>query len=326
MPDGSTRPEPDPSKAWDGPTYYGRPQLKPAPFNNYVVGGYIFLAGLSGGSMIVSTIAEQAGHHDGVGRRGRFLSLLAPTIGSAMLVWDLHTPQRAMNMMRVAKKTSPMSIGTWILLSFTAFAMPAAAAEIAANYVKPSGLLRRLARIAAVPAALFGTGLGTYTAALLAATSVPLWAAAPRSLASRFASSTVATGASALSLGEGNPRTRRALDIVTLAALGVELMAAHQSHKTYERTGVAGALDSPAGRVEYWGGHVAGTMVPAGLKAAAVLLGPKRGRWLSRIASVAAMAGSATFRISIMEAGNISATKPDISFRFSQPENLPKTK
>ena len=33
---------------WSGPTYYGRPQLKSAPFNNWIVGGYIFLAGLSG--------------------------------------------------------------------------------------------------------------------------------------------------------------------------------------------------------------------------------------------------------------------------------------
>ena len=33
---------------WTGPTYYGRPQLKAAPFENPVVGGYIFLAGLSG--------------------------------------------------------------------------------------------------------------------------------------------------------------------------------------------------------------------------------------------------------------------------------------
>ena len=27
---------------WQGPTYYGRSQLKPAPFENWVVGGYVF--------------------------------------------------------------------------------------------------------------------------------------------------------------------------------------------------------------------------------------------------------------------------------------------
>ena len=261
MPDGVAR-------AWRGPTYYGRSQLKTAPFNNYAVGGYIFLAGLSAGSAIVSTLAEQAGHHDGVGRRGRLLATLAPTVGSALLVWDLHTPQRFMNMMRVAKRTSPMSIGTWILLGFTTFAMPAAAAELAApHFPARAGLLRRLARIASLPAALLGTGLGTYTAALLSSTSTPLWAAAPRMLATRFASSSLATGAAALSAAERNPDTRRALDVVTVAALVTEATAASVSHHRYRKTGVAPALDSPAGRLEFWGGHVAGTLVPIGLKA-----------------------------------------------------------
>ena len=31
-----------------GRTYYGRKQLKPAPFNNVLVGSYVFLAGLPG--------------------------------------------------------------------------------------------------------------------------------------------------------------------------------------------------------------------------------------------------------------------------------------
>ena len=313
-----------PSNAWQGQTYYGRSQLKAAPFNVYAVGGYIFLAGLSGGAMIVSTIAEQAGHRDGVGRRGRFLSVLAPTIGSALLVWDLHTPQRFMNMMRIAKRTSPMSIGTWILLSFTAFAMPAAAAEAASSFVPRPNLLRRIARAAPVPAAVFGTGLGTYTAALLSATSTPLWAAAPRALATRFASSPIVTGASALALTEAQPRTRRALDVVTLAGLAVEATAAAMSHRIFERAGVAAALESPSGRAEYWGGQVAGTLAPAALKAVSLVAG-RHGRALSSLASIAALAGSAVFRISIMAAGNVSASSPDVSMRFAQRDNLPRT-
>ncbi len=318
MPDGAT-------SSWRGPTYYGRSQLKQAPFNNFAVGGYVFLAGLSGGSMIVSTIAERAGHAGSVGRRGRLIATLAPTLGSAVLVWDLHTPQRFMNMMRVAKRTSPMSIGTWLLLSFSACVMPAAAAELVADRTARPGLFRGLARAAAVPAAFFGAGIGTYTAALLAATSTPLWAAAPRALAVRFASSSIVAGASALSLGETDGRTRRALDLVALAALATEATAASASHRIYARRGVAEALDSPAGRFEFWGAHVAGTLAAAGLKTVALLLGPRRGRPASRLASVLGLLGSATFRVSIMAAGDVSARRPDISFRFAQPENLPRT-
>ena len=39
---------------YDGPTYYDRPSLKPAPFNTTVVGGYIFLAGLAGAAQMLA--------------------------------------------------------------------------------------------------------------------------------------------------------------------------------------------------------------------------------------------------------------------------------
>jgi len=123
---------------YTGPTYYGRSQLKPAPFNNWVVGGYIFLAGVSGSSALLSAVAElgRGRKAAGMARRGRYLSLLAPTLGAALLVYDLHTPKRFYNMLRIAKKTSPMSIGTWILLAFSAFAGVAAGAQIVADITK----------------------------------------------------------------------------------------------------------------------------------------------------------------------------------------------
>ena len=43
---------------WTGPTYYGRPQLKSAPFNNWVVGGYVALAGMCGSAALLSAIAD----------------------------------------------------------------------------------------------------------------------------------------------------------------------------------------------------------------------------------------------------------------------------
>ncbi len=65
------------------PTYYGRPQLKEAPFNNWVVGGYVFLAGLSGASALLTAAGDLGRGRDAGGllRRGRYLSLLAPTSG-----------------------------------------------------------------------------------------------------------------------------------------------------------------------------------------------------------------------------------------------------
>ncbi len=312
---------------WTGPTYYDRPQLKAAPFNNWAVGGYIFLAGVSGGSAILAAASQIGARSEtaGLARRGRYLTMLAPTIGSVLLVWDLHTPQRFYNMMRIAKRTSPMSIGTWVLLAFTAFAGGATGAQLAADLIPArKTLFERLAALCTFPAALFGFGLSTYTAALLSATSTPLWAASPRTLAGRFGSSAIAAGAAALSITERRPASRRALDRIAFLALGTEAAAAALAHRDYKRRGVAEALDSNWGRVEHWGVNVVGTALPLALHAASAVLPAPAGRRLSRVASAAILVGSALLRISIMGAGNVSANNPAISFRFSQPENLPK--
>ena len=322
--------------AWQGPTYYGRSQLKAAPFNNLVVGGYIFLAGLSGSAAILATLLDLTRGRSAAPavRRGRYLSLLAPTIGSALLVWDLHTPKRFYNMLRIAKRTSPMSIGTWILTGFSAFAGASAVAQFLTGRIPGRRWLRRTARVTQVPAAVIGAGLSTYTASLLSATSTPLWAAAPKQMAVRFGSSSVAAGAAALSLGERSGLLRRRLDAVTVAALAAELAAATASHHVYRQKGVDEALDGSSGRVESLGATGLGVFVPLTLHGVSALLAPRRDQAspstqssavLSRLASLAVLGGSLLLRVSIMSAGDASAARPDISFRFSQPRNLPPT-
>ena len=306
---------------WQGPTYYGRSQLKPAPFNNWVVGGYVFLAAVSGASALLATVADLTEGRAAARtvRHGRYLSLLAPTIGAALLVWDLHTPKRFYNMLRVAKGTSPMSIGTWILLSFTACAFPLAGLQFLS---RRAPWLRYVARVVQIPAAIAGAGLTTYTSALLSATSTPLWAAAPKALAARFSSSAIAAGAAALSLLETSASRRRKLDTIALAALSTELAAGSACHRIYQRKGVAAALQTDWGRVEENAVTRLGTAMPIGLHALSLAVGRGRPGGVSDFASLAILAGSLLLRVSIMEAGDESASRPDISFRFSQPENL----
>jgi formate-dependent nitrite reductase membrane component NrfD len=324
-----TNPTPDHQKtAWTGPTYYGRAQLKEAPFDNRVVGGYIFLAGVSGAAMLISGIAEAT-----IGRRarpmarhGRYLSLLAPTIGAALLVYDLHTPKRFYNMLRIAKPTSPMSIGTWILMAFTGCAFTSAGAQFLVDQKPRWSWLRNIARIAHAPAALAGAGLSTYTASLLASTSTPLWAAAPKALAVRFGSSSVAAGAAALSLFERSARNRRALDQIMLAALTTEFAATIVTDHTYRARGVDEAYGGGRGALEKIGGDTIGMVLPAALIAASLAPGQHASRRKSGLAAFAILAGSLFLRISIMSAGDRSARQPDISMRFSQPGNLPRKK
>ena len=301
---------------WDGQTYYGRSQLKPAPFNTNLVGGYVFLAGLSGGAQLLSTLLDltRGSAARGVVWSGRLLALLAPTIGSALLVADLHTPQRFYNMLRVFKRTSPMSIGTWILMAFAGFSGVTAVAGWLADRVH---WLRSTAMAAQLPAAAAGAGLGTYTASLLSATSTPLWAAAPRALAVRFAASSIASGAAALSLCARRRDIRGDLDMICLGALAVEMAATYKADQTYRRMGVDAAFASPSGKVATIGGKDLGTFLPLGLLALALVTG-SRSRKLSVAASCAVLAGGLMMRIGIIRSGDVSASRPDISLRYNQ--------
>jgi len=313
---------------YDGTTYYGRPSLKPAPFENPVVGGYIFLAGLSGAAQLIATLADLAGapRREGMVRRGRLLSLLAPTLGSALLVYDLHTPQRFYNMLRIAKRTSPMSIGTWILMGFSAFSGVTAGLQMLADWIKPAGAgwLRGAARVTQVPAAVAGAGLSTYTASLLSATSTPLWAAAPKALAVRFGSSSFAAGAAALAISErhaGSESLARKLDTLALGALAVELAATLVCESTYEAKGISAARDAAKGSRAV---AQLGAVAPFALQ---ILSGSGKGRtgMLRDIAGLAILASSYFMRTSVMEAGDESARRPQDSFRFAKPRNLPST-
>ena len=318
---------------WEGQTYYGRSQVKPAPFEPWVVGGYIFLAGLSGASAILGTLAHfeaksrprrQRQAREPMVRRSRYLSLLAPTIGSALLVYDLHTPKRFYNMLRIAKARSPMSIGTWILMSFSAFAGVSGTSQFVADLKPRWRWPSRVAAAAQVPAAITGAGLSTYTASLIAATSTPLWAAAPRATAMRFASSSIATAAGALALGEASPRVRRSLDNLLLAALTSELVAGIAIDARYRETGIEDGRSGRWGQIERFGATGLGVMLPIALLAAARFSGRKPGR-LATAAGLAAVAGSAVMRTSVLGMGAESAQRPEISMRFAQPDNLPGT-
>src|SRR5439155_14510285 len=101
---------------------------------------------------------------------------LAAGSGSpVLLITDLGVPARFFNMMRVFKVTSPMNLGSWILLATGATAAVATAHETL-------GLFDRVGRAARGLSALLGLPLATYTAALVSNTAVPVWHEARREL------------------------------------------------------------------------------------------------------------------------------------------------
>jgi protein NrfD len=311
-------PAPTPSK--DGVTYYDQPQLKPSLYG-WRVALYIFVAGLSGGSQMLAAAADLFGgeRSRGIVRRGRTLALLAVAAGPGLLIADLHYPRRFYNMLRIFRPTAPMSIGTYVLSTFSLFSLVTAAAEYLGGN---GGGWRAAARGAQLPAVLAGAGMTTYTAALLAATSTPYWAAAPRPLAAEFAGSAIASAAAALALGEraaGEAELAQWLEAVAALASAAELAAAIRADHQRRQRGLDDSND-PASAISP-GSIAASAMValPLGLYSAG-LLRRRRQPILAVAMSIAVLAGSLMLRRSVLLAGNESARQSRRSLRFARRE------
>ena len=77
-------------------------------------------------------------------------------------------------MLRIFRKTSPMSIGAWVLISFGSLSAVLAAAQFASDHGHSPGRTEQTAiKLMEIPAVLAGMAMSTCTGALLSATSTP---------------------------------------------------------------------------------------------------------------------------------------------------------
>jgi len=180
-------------------SYYGRAILK-APVWKHDVAIYLFTGGLAASSSMLAAGGDLT-RRPALRRAGRTSALAALLASTFFLIKDLGRPKRFLYMLRVAKVTSPMSVGTWILTAYGGAAGLAAVSEAARSTVVGSrlGALARplvaVGRPAGLAAAAAAPALATYTAVLLADTAVPAWHEAHRQLPFLFAGSALASGA-----------------------------------------------------------------------------------------------------------------------------------
>lgn len=176
-------------------SYYGRPVLKP-PVWKWPIPTYFFTGGLSAGAALLAAGADLTGRPV-LRRAGRLGGFAALGVSTYLLIEDLGRPERFHHMLRAAKPTSPMSVGTWILAAYGPGSALAAGAELLPAAVRTTGagrLLWAVARPAGLFAALLAPALASYTAVLLSQTAVPAWHDARRELPFVFAGSAAASG------------------------------------------------------------------------------------------------------------------------------------
>ena len=275
-------------------SYYGRPVIKP-PVWTWEIPMYFFTGGLGGASATFAWAAERAGNRE-LARRSWVIALGGISVSPLLLTSDLGRPLRFINMLRVFKVTSPMSVGSWVLTIAGAVTAPAAASAVLGI---PSG---RLGRAAQAAAGAMGLPVATYTAVLVSNTAVPVWSEARWELPLGFAASAAASAGAAATLTApreiAGPARRLAIGGAIVESAMTEVMERRLGElgEPY-REGVSGKLATAAKALT-----VAG--------AALVAAGARRSRPVVAAGAVTLLAGSVCERWAVFKAGFASAQDP----------------
>ena len=273
-------------------TYYDRPVLK-EPVWRWYIPAYFFSGGLAGASSMLALGATLVGDRD-LARRARLAALGSVATGAGFLVADLGRPSRFYNMLRVAKVTSPMSVGSWLLVGYGPATALAAASDL-------SGVAPGVGLAADAVAGVLGAGVSTYTGLLVADTAIPAWHEARHELPFLFASGAAASAGAigaALSSDDSALPARRLAVTAAIAELAL-------AEELSRRLGELGKpyRQGPAGRLAKAEKAVTGVGV--------VLLGPLGRRRGPRVAGgVLIAAGALLDRFTVWQAGRQSAREP----------------
>ena len=276
-----TPPDPLPTEA--AVSYHGLPLLK-APVWTWEVPAYFFVGGAAGAAAMLSAAAQLGGAEARLVRDARWIAAIGAALSTPLLIADLGRPERFLNMLRVFKPQSPMSMGAWTLVVFgTASGVSAGAELLARRTTLPVKLAGDA--LSAVSAAS-GLVMATYTGVLLGVTAIPVWKEHVRLLPVHFGASALG---SAVSLLELRGHRSSALNGLALGAAIFETVVELSLQATPLREGRSGTLTRT------------GAMLSGPIPFVLRLLGARRG------AAVATLAGSLITRFAWVEAGKVSA-------------------
>jgi hypothetical protein len=274
-------------------SYYGRPVIKP-PVWRPEVPVYFFTGGLGGAAALLSLAARATGQRV-LARRALLVGAGAEALSPALLTADLGRPERFLNMLRLLKLSSPMSVGSWVMSASVASSSVAAGLELAARAPR--------ARLALeCCSALLGPAMTTYTAVLIANTAVPAWQGGRRLLPPLFAASSAASAGAACTLAcpaaEAGPARALAAagGVATVAIGGWMRRALGPLVAEPYRRGTPGLLRRGADALSAAG--------------AALVASPGRDRARLSAGAALLLAGQLSLRFAVTQAGGASARDP----------------
>ncbi|MHC3475371.1 NrfD/PsrC family molybdoenzyme membrane anchor subunit [Streptomyces sp. 7R007] len=274
-------------------SYYDLPVINKPVWESPDIPGYLFLGGLAGAGALIGAAAHATGRPS-LSRASKVAAASAGHLSLVALVHDLGRPGRFLNMLRLFKVTSPMSVGSWLLAGFVPSASVAALSDL-------TGLYPSLGTLSTVGSAVLGGPVVAYTAALISNTAVPAWHDGHRWMPFVFVSSGLSAAAG---LGLMSALAAETRPLVPLA-VGGGLAEVALTRTMEERSGVVKEAyeTRPAKRFL----RTAEILTVGGVLLAAT---SRRSRARAVAAGAALLAGSALTRFGIFHAGLASAEDP----------------
>jgi hypothetical protein len=280
--------------------YYGQPIVKP-PVWTWQIGLYFFVGGTAGMSGVLALAGLLTGQPLAFARAALAMAVAGAVLSPALLIADLGRPARFLNMLRVFKWRSAMSMGVWTLLSFSAFAAAALLLALARPLLTRAGVSPTasgaLLFVVVAGTAAFGAVLATYTGVLLGATAVPVWSSHHRLLPFHFGVVALGSASAILEL----------LGFHMAALQGIGLTVASVE------TGVGAWLEITRGDAEARAlahGESGLLMRAAGLCTGPVTLVLRALGW-TEVAAVCFLLGAVLSRYGWLHAGRVSARDPE---------------
>src|SRR5215467_8003382 len=154
-------------------SYHENPVLKP-PTWTWQIPLYFFVGGVAGISALIGVLAHVV-NNTGLLRASLWIGLTGALLSPPLLIADLGRPERFLNMLRVLKPRSAMSLGAWTL---SAFSLAIGLAVICHELILAghgTEFLVAIDWLAEISAAMTGLILASYTSVLLGVTAIPVW-------------------------------------------------------------------------------------------------------------------------------------------------------
>lgn len=290
-------------------SYHGNPVLKP-PTWTWQIPLYFFVGGVAGTSALIALVAHLFRNPELV-RAALWVALIGALISPPLLIADLGRPTRFLNMLRVFKLRSAMSVGAWTLVGFSsAIGLAVVCHELALAGYGNTWLLA-LEWITEILAAFSGLILASYTSVLLGVSAIPVWSENRTLVPAVFLAGGLGSAAAVLDLlGFLVPATQFigtvASTVETIIAILIELRNRHVD--TPLREGAVGWLARAGGILAgpvslllriFWGHNPA----------------------LRYLAALCFVAGALITRYAWIAAGRVSSRDPQALFRIQQRGN-----